>query len=47
MIQYKSNLVLVVTAKTHEILCTLAGGLWAIVHYQSTIVLLLGNDFLP
>lgn len=27
MIQYKSNLVLVVTAKIPEILCTLTGGL--------------------
>lgn len=29
MIQYKSNVV--VTAKIHEILSTLAGGLWGIV----------------
>lgn len=40
MIQYKSNLVQVVTSKILEILCTLAGGLWAIGP------LILGNDFL-
>lgn len=50
MIQYNSKLVLIVTAKSPEILCILAGGLWASLILQALLavygLLLLSNDFL-
>lgn len=51
MIQNTRNLALVVTAKSPEILCILADGLWASLVLWALLpvygLLLLGNDFLP